>query len=266
MASFGETLRRERELRGIGLREMADATKISVRFLQALEEDRVEVLPGGLFPRAFVRQYASFLGLDAERTVAEFLFAHGESVGPPPRALAVPPRPGRVRLLALGAAAAAAAGFLVVRQLREPAPPAPSPAAASSLAPAVSLPTDRVYPAPAAPAPSVMPHPAAAAPAAAGDTALVLAILARQSSWVSIEVDGVKVLARELAEGETQTVKAKKEIVLSVGNAGGVAIELNGRPGLALGREGQVRRNIVITPQNLPSLVQAQQAAGDPRS
>ncbi len=37
MSSFGETLRRERELRGVSLREIADATKISVRFLQALE-------------------------------------------------------------------------------------------------------------------------------------------------------------------------------------------------------------------------------------
>ena len=54
MASFGENLRRERELRGVSLREIAEATKISVRFLQALEQDRVDVLPGGLFPRAFV--------------------------------------------------------------------------------------------------------------------------------------------------------------------------------------------------------------------
>src|SRR5262245_66492520 len=76
MASFGETLRRERELRGVSLREIADATKISVRFLQALEQDRLEVLPGGVFRRAFVRQYARHLGLDAERLVGEFVFAH----------------------------------------------------------------------------------------------------------------------------------------------------------------------------------------------
>ena len=63
MASFGENLRRERELRGVDLRDIADATKISVRFLQALEQDRVDVLPGGIFPRAFVRQYAKELGL-----------------------------------------------------------------------------------------------------------------------------------------------------------------------------------------------------------
>ena len=71
MGSFGENLRRERELRGVSLREIADNTKISIRFLEALEEDRVDVLPGGLFPRSFVRQYATFVGLDPDRTVAD---------------------------------------------------------------------------------------------------------------------------------------------------------------------------------------------------
>ena len=78
MGSFGENLRRERELRGVSLREIADGTKISVRFLEALEEDRLDVLPGGLFPRAFVRQYAVFLGLDPDRAVADFVAAHGQ--------------------------------------------------------------------------------------------------------------------------------------------------------------------------------------------
>jgi cytoskeleton protein RodZ len=260
MASFGETLRRERELRGISLRDMADATKISLRFLQALEEDRVAVLPGGLFPRAFVRQYAAFLGLDAERTVAEFLFAHGENVGIPARAPTVSfEEPSRLRplLLVPAAAALAALGFVMVRQLRQPEPPPAPPPSLATPAPAVSLPTDRVYPAPGPSAPPV---------AAAPDAALVLAIQARKSCWVMVQADGVRVMARELAEGERQTLRASREIVLSVGNAGGIAIELNGRPGLALGREGQVRNNIVITPQSLPSLVQARPAAGAPPS
>ena len=105
MGGFGEKLRRERELRGVSLREIADGTKISLRFLQALEDDRVETLPGGLFPRAFVKQYATFLGLDADRTVADFVATHGEfaperkPVAPPPArrpiALARAPVPGR---------------------------------------------------------------------------------------------------------------------------------------------------------------------------
>src|ERR671922_917389 len=81
MASFGDNLRRERELRGVELREVAEATKISIRFLQALENDRIDVLPGGIFPRAFVRQYASYLGLDPDRMVAEFVYAYGDHAG-----------------------------------------------------------------------------------------------------------------------------------------------------------------------------------------
>ena len=83
MGSFGENLRRERELRGVSLREIAEGTKISLRFLQALEEDRVDVLPGGLFPRAFVKQYAVFLGLDVDKAVADFVASHAEA--PPER-------------------------------------------------------------------------------------------------------------------------------------------------------------------------------------
>ena len=135
-----------------------------------------------------------------------------------------------------------------------PAPPPPTGLAATN-EPAVTLPTDRVYP---PPSPS-------AAPAEVAPAGMVLAIQVRRNCWVAVQADGVRVLDRVLAEGEVHTLNAKKEIVLSVGNAGGIAIKLNGRPGVALGQEGQVRRNIVITPQSLPSLVQAQ-PAGDPRS
>ena len=59
MASFGENLRRERELRGVSLREIADDTKISIRFLQALEQDRVDILPGIRIARSSAVDYAA---------------------------------------------------------------------------------------------------------------------------------------------------------------------------------------------------------------
>jgi cytoskeleton protein RodZ len=85
---------------------------------------------------------------------------------------------------------------------------------------------------------------------------LVLTLSARQNCWVAVQVDGVKVIDRVINEGETQTLTAKSEMVLSVGNAGGLTFTVNGRPGVPLGHEGEVRRNIVITRQSLPSLVQ----------
>jgi len=245
MASFGENLRRERELRGIDLREIAEATKISVRFLQALEQDRLNVLPGGLFPRAFVRQYAKHLGLDADRLVAEFVYAQSAERAPekPPEPTR---RPGRSKLFGVLALAFLAAGSLLVFKTqtrgRTPREAAPAPVAPSPIRPG-----DRVYPPPLA-------EPISTSSSAQG---LVLTLSARQNCWVEAQADGATVLKRVMVGGETQTLEAQGEIVLSVGNAGGLSFSVNNRPGLALGRSGEVKRNIVINPGNLESLVEA---------
>lgn len=73
MSSFGETLRRERELRQISLREIAEATKINLRYLDALERDDFRHLPGGVFNKGFVRAYAQFIGIDPESMVTAYL-------------------------------------------------------------------------------------------------------------------------------------------------------------------------------------------------
>src|SRR5438093_10832895 len=73
MASFGETLKRERELREISLRQISEATKINIRYLEALEENRFDALPGGLFNKGFIRAYAIFVGIDAEAMVDSYL-------------------------------------------------------------------------------------------------------------------------------------------------------------------------------------------------
>ncbi|MDE3178406.1 MAG: helix-turn-helix domain-containing protein [Acidobacteriota bacterium] len=72
MAGFGENLRREREMRGISLQEISDNTKVSVRFLEALEEEQFSKIPGGIFIRSFIRSYAGYLGLDEEQVIAEY--------------------------------------------------------------------------------------------------------------------------------------------------------------------------------------------------
>lgn len=75
MPAFGENLRREREMRGVSLEEISSATKISLRFLEAIERDDFSKLPGGIFSRSFIRSYAHYLGLDEERVVAEYQLA-----------------------------------------------------------------------------------------------------------------------------------------------------------------------------------------------
>ena len=82
MGAFGDKLRREREMRGVTLAEMSESTKISKRWLQALEDEQFEILPGGVFNRGFVRSYARFLGINEEQAVADYVAASNEQ--PPP--------------------------------------------------------------------------------------------------------------------------------------------------------------------------------------
>jgi len=85
-SDFGARMRQVREQRGVSLREIADATKISVSALEALERNDISRLPGGIFSRGFVRSYAAQIGIDPEQTVREFLsqFPHDSvTVGSP---------------------------------------------------------------------------------------------------------------------------------------------------------------------------------------
>ena len=70
--SFGVSLKRERELRGISLAEISKATKISVRLLDAIEKDRFEVLPEGVFRKSFIKSYAKYLGMNEEQILHEY--------------------------------------------------------------------------------------------------------------------------------------------------------------------------------------------------
>ena len=252
MATFGENLRRERELRGISLHEIAEATKISVRFLQALEQDRLDILPGGIFRRTFLRQYAKYVGLDADRIVAEFLYAHGNQTEAGPsqaRRFAVPP--GALPILAgLGLLAWLAFPFSGAARRDEPGPTAASVP--------VSIPQEHVYPPAATPEPVPVSAPEAGPSVSvqSKDDGLVLTLSAKQDCWVSVSADGAPVLDRVLSAGETQTLEANGEIVLSVGNAGGLSFRVNDRPGVPLGKSGEVKKNIVITRQNLPTLIE----------
>src|SRR2546425_404041 len=71
--SFRSKLRAARERRGGTLRQIANATKISVSVLEALERNDVKRLPGGIFGRGFVRSYAIEIGLEPEQTIQEFI-------------------------------------------------------------------------------------------------------------------------------------------------------------------------------------------------
>jgi cytoskeletal protein RodZ len=90
-AGIGEKLRLERETRGIALRDISEHTRISMRYLEAIETDDYRRLPGGIFNRSFIRAYAKFVGYDEQEAIEEYsrmMREHGDpdDVGKPHRA------------------------------------------------------------------------------------------------------------------------------------------------------------------------------------
>ena len=113
--TFGERLKRERELREVSLEEVAKGTRIAERFLQALENEQWDKLPGGVFGRGFVRSIARYLGLSEENLLSEYDLARGEGANPPaqksPERIPSPPK--WIPAIAAVALVALVAGLIV---------------------------------------------------------------------------------------------------------------------------------------------------------
>jgi transcriptional regulator with XRE-family HTH domain len=270
MASFGENLRREREMRGVSLEEISSATKISVRFLHALEEEDFGKLPGGIFTRGFIRAYAKYLGLDEDRVLAEYqMVAQPRSDVDLGRLASHPvearPEGGRAPLLAtLFALILLASGYALYRYSRRSADaPPPAPEAVSAPQPTAKetpMATPSVLPeavpaaaesaavagrdAAAGSVPVVAPESGAAsgpegAPLSEGG--LVLQLAATERVWVAVDGDGKTLLQRVLVPNEIQTLKARERFDITTGNAHGIILTLNGETLKPLGRRGEVK-------------------------
>lgn len=281
--SFGVWLRRQREARDISLREIADASKISLRYIEALEQDRFDILPARVFVHGFLRQYAKYVGLDADEVVNHFISSQ-QTVEDEEEREEKAPSPERragAGWWMSSALFAGVAGVLVLAALvafkterkRSQEAPAAAPATVAS--------TEVVPPPPGSEVPSQAPDEearaaaeppqigepitgagsAGAAPppesdAAALSSPLRVAINFRERCWVVAAVDGAKRVQQEHAAGELLELDAKELVVLTLGNAGGVEIRVNGRP-LSLGRErGEVARDVRIDLQTAKKLAE----------
>src|SRR3977135_433883 len=67
--TIGEQLRLAREEQGVPLREISNQTRISMRYLEAIESNNYKLLPGGIFNRSFVKSYARCVGFDETRAL-----------------------------------------------------------------------------------------------------------------------------------------------------------------------------------------------------
>jgi cytoskeleton protein RodZ len=269
---FGGKLREARERRGVSLRQIANATKIAVSVLEALERNDISRLPGGIFGRAFVRSYAVEVGLDPETTIQEFIaqFPNDSvTVGHPTshqvedhQAVESDRRmAGTFLWLILVSVPVAGAVLYFATAGRRDAPAEPQAAEVTTSAPesrtAVASPAPlsatppepataaapRVTPSPAPAPPATSSPPAAATPppgaATAGDS-LTVSMTAKSPCWVSATVDGQRVIERLMQPGERSTLEVKREIVLTAGDGAALAVTLNGAAAKPLGKAGEV--------------------------
>ena len=97
MESIGQHLRRERELRQVSLEEMAQTTRIPLKMLHRMEEDRFDELPGEVFARGFLRSYTRALGIDEQGVIGRYADScrPPEDVSPAPITAITPPERGR---------------------------------------------------------------------------------------------------------------------------------------------------------------------------
>jgi cytoskeletal protein RodZ len=261
MTSIGERLRRQRLQNRISLERVSLETKIGVRLLEAIEAGQFEKLPGGVFRRSFVLQYARALDLDPDEIAGELdQLNQFDEVPPLPIADTVngqSPNSGagfsfrgelsEMRGSTMGSLIAAVGVIMVCALIynwwqtpraakveTSAVQPVGHATAAEPLPAATS-------PVPSAPAPVARVPEAASAPAQADGSHLRVGLSADEKTWISISSDGKNVFANSLEPHETKIIEASEKVRLLVGNAGGLEISLNGKPIGPIGPRGQVR-------------------------
>lgn len=244
MASLGQELRRERELRGISLQDIADSTRISLRFLQAIEEDHLDCLPGAFFVRAILRSYAKSIGIDEnqilnryrEIRVFEEHQQEREFEGMKRRRQALPLFSRRRIRFAVTVIAVFPIGLGLLYLL------VLTPGKRLSTLQETDLPASNRLEIPESPPPLE---------AAINERqGLRLRIDFDEETWLQIYADGKSVWDGTKAMGESLEVTAEQEVVLTVGNAGGCGLTINGQKAKPLGPRGAVRQDIRITSEN----------------
>lgn len=236
--SFGTWLRRQRELREISLREIADVTKISIRYLEALEQDRFDVLPAPVFAKGFLREYARYVGLDPDEVVNSYLTAQKE-VEPDeePEIRRNQRRSGRLErtsglllTFAVLVLLAVVAGLAYYMERSETETPPERPPTA---APPVQV------------APQVVQEVPVAVPA----VPLVVTIDFTGECWVEAVIDTDRQVSELHVPGESLRLEAQERVVLTLGDPDAVIVEVNGEPFPIAAPGGSVARDIEI---NLP--------------
>ncbi len=287
MKPFGEYLKQAREKQGLSLEQIASQTRIQEQHLHALETEDFGSLPAKVFVKGFVRSYSRSLGLDEEKVLQRFLESSGnfyEQNQEEQRLVQITLETAHRRtfnwklVVILFVIVAVSLWLWLPEQQKKPLPPSQSTAtlpiqsSQESEAPSPIQPTGipPIQPLKTAPAPSssagipatpqrkpILPPttiprtpepPVPPEGEAESDESQVLEIEATQLTWVVVQSDQQAPHEALLQPGQRVTWKAKKQFLLTLGNAAGVVVRLNGESRGPFGKPGQVVRDIRVQP------------------
>ena len=263
MLSVGKTLKRARLEQGLDLSTVAAQTKISAKYLEAIESDDRKILPSGFFYKSFVEQYAKSLSLDTQEIEAEvdrvlsadeplplpgFESVVARNVPPITFAHRFHTRRLITSVVSLVLVLAGCSGVYAwwhgslkgaIDHLRVFAKPKSTAANAK-----VEKPSPR-----ASAPPQTLVQPVSVPIALASDYKVMLDLMAREATWLSVSSDGMPVFSGILQANQTKSVGGKQFAKLRVGNAAGIEVRLNGKLLGQLGARGQVL-TVLFTPDN----------------
>jgi len=249
MASLGQELKRERELRGISLKEIADSTKISLRFLRALEDDQLDMLPGKFFTKSIIRSYASYLGLEEETVLNKYhedtlLQQEAEEIEKKKRKpFKLIPKDVKKLLqyiILIVILILIALSFYLFFPKKEQK---------------TSLDITQL------PVLKQRQQLTSTFLSSFGqqvlfeDKGITLDLSFLDKTWIQVYADGRLILDGIKSRGQKAAIKASKEIIIHLGNAGGLTYTINHQKGKSFGRRGAVVKNIKITPNNLQQFI-----------
>lgn len=243
--NFGERLKRERELREVSMDELTKATRISTRFVEALENEDWAKLPGGVFGHGFVRTIARYLGLNEEALLGEYDLARADhlAAAPPKVEERIPSPPKWLPVAAVVLLLLFVVGLFYAGRFgwhRFAAYRASKKSAAGSSPGLPQLLADSSSPGSTEPVSS----------AASTKAPLDLSVSTSAATRVRVVADDKLLLDAELPAGETRHFPANDHFEVSAGDSSAVLLELNHKAMPPLGAPGASGR-IVLSEKDL---------------
>ena len=226
-------LRLAREAKGLSYRQLAEATKLSVRAIELLERDCLSGLPDGIYRRSIIRAVAREVGLNPDQLLSEFTALHPAELPTMPISALAEPRPAasfKKVLTLVSAVLPMFAGILyfALPMTRSMIIDDPKPSVQQRRAESLHAEVIPVGGFNETPIAAVRPVP------------VVVTLTISSRCQLRVVADGNEVLGRTMEQGETLPIELGSELLLLGDNAAAVQFSINGQAGRQLGEPGQV--------------------------